>query len=131
MISRLLKIPAEKFFLVAGFILGSLFLILTPPFQAPDEVNHFYKAWQISEGQFTGIKKDNRVGGYIPSGAREVVKAFQPLRQSINSKTTAAFIIHQQQIPLKADSISFVDLPNTAVYTPVSYLPGTRDFYTS
>ena len=29
------------FFLIVGFIFGTLFLVLTFPFQVPDEVNHF------------------------------------------------------------------------------------------
>ena len=34
-----------------------LFLLINPPFQIPDEPNHFYRAYQISDGRCTAIKK--------------------------------------------------------------------------
>ena len=41
----------EKRFIYLSLIIGMIFMILTPPFQAPDENNHFKKAYVISRGK--------------------------------------------------------------------------------
>ena len=42
----------EIIFLVFGIVFGFLFLILTPPFKVPDEVGHFHRAIEVSNGIF-------------------------------------------------------------------------------
>jgi len=39
----------EKVFLIVGILFGTLFLLITPPFQVPDEPNHFSRAFHVSE----------------------------------------------------------------------------------
>lgn len=56
---RCLLSPASVF-LGLGTFFGLAFLIVTPPFQSPDEWLHFYRAYQISEG---------RLGWERPAGA--------------------------------------------------------------
>ncbi|MBQ7704746.1 MAG: DUF2142 domain-containing protein, partial [Selenomonadaceae bacterium] len=45
-----LKFEWLAFFLI--LIFGSAVRIVNPPFQVADELNHFPRAWQISEGKF-------------------------------------------------------------------------------
>lgn len=59
------KITVQKNFVYLAAIFGILFLILTPPFQTPDEGNHFKKAYVISEGQFIPSVKEGQEGYYI------------------------------------------------------------------
>ena len=47
----------EKAFLFLGLIYGMIILVITPPFQVPDESNHFFRAYQVSEGHFIPEKK--------------------------------------------------------------------------
>src|SRR6478735_4684452 len=56
----------ERFFVVTASILSILYALITPPLQSPDELHHFYRIYQISEGEFSPVKQNNRVGGYIP-----------------------------------------------------------------
>jgi len=61
---RLRKIPQEslnnlpapinwpRLFLLIGGFFGLVMLVLTPPFQVPDEHDHFFRAVMISSGQF-------------------------------------------------------------------------------
>src|SRR4029079_8068336 len=44
------RMTPERTVLVVGLLGGLLFVAATPPFQAPDEPNHFARAYQISEG---------------------------------------------------------------------------------
>jgi hypothetical protein len=39
--------PASVFAWVA-LLIGALLVALTPPFQVPDEPNHFYRAYQVA-----------------------------------------------------------------------------------
>ena len=45
-----LFLTPEKAYLFLGLIFGILFLMITPPFQVPDEPQHFYRAFHVSEG---------------------------------------------------------------------------------
>ena len=61
------------FVLLIG-LLGSLaFSILTPPFQVPDEQQHFYRAYQLSTLDLTGTRMDKRLGAILPSALPETV----------------------------------------------------------
>jgi len=117
------KMKPERFFLIIAFLFGVSFLVLTPPFQSPDEINHFYKAYQISEGQFVSVKEDQRVGGYIPVSLVKVTELFLGLRWNAASKINSKTILGQFAIPLNEKEKVFVDFPNTAMYSFVSYLP--------
>jgi hypothetical protein len=44
-------LAASRAFGLLAPCFGVLVLILTPPFQAPDEFNHFFRAYLISEGR--------------------------------------------------------------------------------
>ena len=41
-----------RLFLLIGGFFGLVMLVLTPPFQVPDEHDHFFRAVMISSGQF-------------------------------------------------------------------------------
>jgi len=117
------SIKPDLFFLITSFLSGILFLIITPPFQVPDEINHFYKSYQISDGHLTSEKKDNRLGGYVPKSFMEITKPFLGLRWDSNTKTNFKTIKEQFSIPLHEYEKIFVDFPNTALYPPISYIP--------
>ena len=122
-ISKINSIKPGGFFLVVSLISGVLFIIITPPFQVPDEINHFYKSYQISNGNLLSEKMDNRLGGYVPISFIEVTKPFLDLRWNLNSKTNFKTIHELLSVPLNEDDEVFVDFPNTALYSPVSYIP--------
>lgn len=117
------KPEPSRFFLFTGLFTGLLLLFLTPLFQAPDEFNHFYKAWQVSEGTFSGLKHDGRVGGFVPAGVTQLGASFSNLRFDPQAKTDFSTISSKAAIPLQADHPVFADFPNTALYSPVVYMP--------
>lgn len=112
---------AQRIFLWMASIFGLLFLVITPPFQTPDEVNHFYKAYQISEGQFVSTIQNDRVGGYLPQDVAHVAESFFPLAGRMHAKTSAEHILSKFKGGSKERE--FVDFANTAVYAPISYAP--------
>ena len=117
------KLKPELFFVIFASFFGLITLIVTPPFQIPDEINHFYRAYQISEGQLIAVKQDNRIGGYIPNSLIKITEPFLGLRWNMHAKTNFKTIVEQFKTPLEVDKKIFVDFPNTGMYSPISYFP--------
>lgn len=154
----------EKVFLFLGIIYGVLILLITPPFQVPDEPNHFYRAYQIAEGRIVAAKrpppaldpdkmaerekaiqemqallahgdtekafehyyalKDAAgIGGFLPLSLASTTKAFHQagLHEANKQKVQDIFLL--LNLPLQRNNRSFLHFPNSALYSPVPYLP--------
>lgn len=61
------KIEIYKLYIIVALFFGTLFIILTPPFNSPDEINHFKKAYQVSKFNLYAEKKNNKYGDYFPN----------------------------------------------------------------
>lgn len=70
-----------------------------------------------------GQNVDSRVGGYVPASCVRVTEPFLRLRWDMHSKTSADTIRNAFTLPLNESEQVFVDFPNTAMYSPVCYLP--------
>lgn len=126
----LLQIIKPQFvFLIGAIILFYFYNKATPPLQVPDENNHFYRAFQISEGQLFPFKQNNRLGGFIPLSIRDYVLHFEDI--SINKKFTIneEFINETFNFKYIDSARQFVDFPNTSLYAPVSYAPQAFAMY--
>ncbi len=114
----------QKAFVTIGLIFGILFLLITPPFQAADEYNHFYRSFQISEGQIIAQKHQKGVGGFLPKTlvtTTERVSVGIPFNPKGKQKPENIFSLFN--LPLESNNRVFVAFPNTAVYSPIPYLP--------
>ncbi len=97
------------------------FAIITPPFQAPDEIVHFYRAYQISEFHLMPEKVGDGYGAYLPESIPiAATKAGQGIQQNSNIRynTTATFDLLRQ--PLNAPLTTPLKFVNS--YSPVAYL---------
>jgi uncharacterized membrane protein len=114
--------PHWLFLILAG-ISGICFIFVTPPALAPDEQDHFKKAWHISDGHFFPEKKDQRLGGKIPI---EFLEFFIPYNYAI-SHHKYSLQGHKRKPAFSAkvenSTSDFTDFPNTSYYSPVSYFP--------
>ena len=63
--------PPQVFACVAGLV-GIVLVVFTPPFEVPDEPNHFARAFQVSEGQLVSQRVANSVGGWLPRSIDQV-----------------------------------------------------------
>jgi uncharacterized membrane protein len=120
----LLILFPERLFLIFAFIFGTSLVILIPPFQSPDEFNHFFRAWQVSEGNFSPEKTNNqRLGGNLPISLDSLKNNFLLLKNNYAATTSKSKILTAAQIPLKSTERKFIDFPNTAIYAPTAYVP--------
>lgn len=106
--------------LSAGLVLAGL----TPPFQVPDEPNHFFRAYQIADGALVAQKLHESVGGAIPRSLPAVASnvigqvPFHPDVKPNRTVWAAAF-----DTPLHQDDRIEVAFANTALTGPIGYLP--------
>jgi uncharacterized membrane protein len=104
-------------------ILGLVLVFLTPLFQVPDEPNHAYRAYQVSRGGLVAEMKDGRVGGEVPSSLIESARTLYALTTDKTSRFRMATLHRLQSKPLNPSTRRFVGFPNTALYSPLVYLP--------
>ncbi len=112
-------------FAVISLIFGVLFMIAIPPFQVPDEGNHLLRSYQISQGELLSERRDKSGGGEIPVSlsitANKIAGnnvAFHPEnKQKIND------ILEAFHIPLERDIKKYTAFSNTAIYSPLPYIP--------
>ena len=113
--------------LLAG-LLGTLpLVILTPPFQVPDEAQHFERAYQISEGGLRAEVRDGVAGARLPASLPALVRkclgtdAILAVRRVRPAPLTRSAAL--RAIPLDPGQQRFVDFTGAAVYPPLAYLP--------
>lgn len=113
------------------------YLLLTPPFQAPDEPNHFLRAYQLSTGEIWGRKEVTSApfgiplehgGGYVPSVIARDVLLFSDLKA--HPERSLRFTEWRDRLResgrLDAESrhqMVFCAFPNTVTYPPMAYVP--------
>ncbi|MBX2890564.1 MAG: DUF2142 domain-containing protein [Saprospiraceae bacterium] len=123
MFGSILSMQADALFLRVSLLLGVVFAVLVPPFQSPDEPNHFFRAYQVSEGVFFPEIREQRLGGTLPRSLAQVRDSFSSLKMNYNARTNPRLIWESLSIPLNAQQRDFLDFPNTAIYAPTAYLP--------
>ena len=118
--------PALVCFLL-GLIGALSMIILTPPFQVPDEQEHFHRAYQLSELQLRGVVQDGAAGGILPSSLVELSEHFLGARAIHAERRITAQPLRYTRLvlgrPLNPDRREFVDFTSTAFYSPMGYVP--------
>ncbi|MGC9502977.1 DUF2142 domain-containing protein [Baaleninema sp.] len=119
-------------------IFGLAITFLTPPFQTPDEYLHFYRAFQISEGQLVAERQTGDcygyskyfetevcLGGNLPKSVLTTVRnvSTRDLRFDINQKQDINEIFAVLDLPLNPENRVFINFKTTALHSPIPYLP--------
>jgi len=111
---------------VAPIALVMVFLV--PPFQAPDEHTHFFKAVQMSEGKLYGHRLGPTltypmpvVGDYLP--ARYSITTHHYFITNGHDKVSTAQIKRDIAHPSKDNRPILTPFENTVVYPPLAYAP--------
>jgi hypothetical protein len=73
-------------------------------------------------GHWQAVKTDNRLGGYFPESLKKAVEFNNSLRANPFAKTNFSALLKQFETKFGDTTRVFVDFPNVAVYTPVSYM---------
>lgn len=106
-------------------------VFIIPPFQSPDEFNHFYRIYQITEGKFVGEfnADSSQLGGYAPKSFTTISKQFdEPMALKSDFKVFKNALKMSWNVPLNRNDTVFINFPNTARYAPTAYLPQVVTF---
>jgi uncharacterized membrane protein len=113
----------EGVYLLLALTFGGALLVLTPPFQVPDEEAHFRRSVEISEGHLIARKEGDFTGDDLPTGVEALYARFAPLKGHPEEKTSAADIRDAAAVDRGGGDREFVAFSNTAIHPPLTYLP--------
>jgi len=117
---------------IGGFLVllfGIIFMVVLRPLNTPDEANHFLRAYQIAEGDFTG--RQNTKEGCL-SEWKDSMNTDQALRTFFVPKSVALFAVldrsnydasKQYAVPLDARNQIRVCARQTSSNNPIGYIP--------
>lgn len=128
----LLSAP-ERAFVALSLGLGALMVGAVAPFQAPDEIDHFRRAFQISEGVLVPERRPGPpgdperlvgvTGGELPASLWAAYLVFDPLILRPDRALTPSTLDASLRIRLAPERRSFTTFANTALASPLPYLP--------
>ena len=114
--------PATRRAVIAlAAVLGVAYAVLTPPFEVPDEVYHFWRPLVIAQGQLMPQRRHAPDAGTIPLGAQNLV--FVMSQKTAEGKYTREQMRVGAQSPLELNRPKVVRFPTW--YTPVPYASQT------
>lgn len=100
------------------------FTVLTPPFQAPDENQHYMKALFLRDRGLVARQQENAIGGALPKAALDLRDVDFPAEKP---GVRTRYRLDQLAAAWRADAArpgsGFGDFPNVASYAPTLYLP--------
>lgn len=109
------EINKEKIFLMISIPIGLLYMILIPIAKTPDEMSHFYRAYEVSRGFLVSDQNEDNLGGRtLPS---ELIKLNYTPEDNVKTwfeRVSTAEI---------TDSKIYIAFSNTALYSFVCYIP--------
>lgn len=122
---KLLKLASDRvrfnrrWFFLFYLLVGIPYVILTGPFRAPDERNHFLRSYEISEGRFHPFISGGFPGDNLPASLSRLSEA---LGYHADHHIQPAQINQARSLKLAPEPREFVEF-STAVYSPLTYVP--------
>ncbi len=112
------------FVLLVGAIFGGSMVFVTPPFDAPEEPQHFHRSYQCSQGTIWATRNGQTSGGDMPLSLRRVHGLSIGAPRNENELQVSVHDIKEAlALPLDPQAHDFVGFPVTSRYSPVCYLP--------
>jgi uncharacterized membrane protein len=119
----------ERDFLFLSLVFGAIFLLVVPPFQIPDEPAHFLRSYQVSKldfvphKQWIPHKEAVYTGGTVPKSLAHCFVPWFELNFHPERKATLERFRESWEVSLQPSQEIFLGFPNTALYSPIPYLP--------
>lgn len=120
----LTQLSVEAVFLIVGAVGGVLYVFGTPPFQVPDEPHHFFRAFQVAQGGILAEKRGDTTGGVVPTALVRIADRFtEGVIYHPERKLSPHLLTSTLLTPWNKADTTFANFPNTALYSPVPYIP--------
>lgn len=123
---QLVQHPAAVYATLA-IVFGLFFVFVTPPFFNADEANHFFRVYQLSQGDLRSEPMPGTlVGGKVPKSfdsTIEIASSGRLTTQPLLRYHLGKILTQMRHIPLNRSVQVNETFPDTALYTPVVYAP--------
>ena len=108
----------HQLFLLFSIVIGLIYTFAMPPGVAPDEPNHFRRAYEVSEGKFISSREEagGEGGNILPNSINEL---FRVAPDQMKYNDMPGIVSESSQ----KSSEEFQNFGNTALYSPVVYIP--------
>ena len=119
------KVSPVQFFVITALVFGVLFIIITPPFQTPDETVHFLRAYQVSEFNFVLDEQGPVGGGNLPKSLGDTmvdVMTHPNIQYNPNVKYNIYKTFGEFSRSTEPADTRFYDFSSTNYYTPLPYI---------
>jgi uncharacterized membrane protein len=117
---------AEKGLFVLICMATLFFAVVTPPFQAPDENQHYMKALALSEGTVLARSHGPLIGANLPHAAHAIhADDFPTDVPATLRRFEPEALAHSAAADGNRPGRRFGDFPNVASYPPTLYAPGS------
>lgn len=117
--------PARVYAWLGGLSLLVL-VFLVPPFQVPDEPQHFFRSFQLSRLEVWSRGQNGVRGSYLPSSLPDLVQHFMGTNELHTTRVVPAQkltdTVREMKRSLDPERAVFVEFGTTA-YAPIPYLP--------
>ena len=115
----------EKIFLILGGTYGIIFSNIFPIFQTPDEYVHFWRAYNISQGEIGVIRTKEGDGGYLPAHLIELTQYgnTENLKSQPQEKVDLKDYMNIYKIQSDEENLRFYSMKYTDKYAFTAYLP--------
>jgi Predicted membrane protein (DUF2142) len=108
-------------FVLLALPMGVFLVFTVPPLQGMDEMNHFFRAYTISDGALLATTHDGRVGGYLPACVEGYAHTMWGMAGEPRPYQRQLFFVQPSGCSGKPPL--FRPFENTAYYSPLCYLP--------
>ena len=102
---------------------GLVFVFVLPPCQTPDELAHFLRAYQVSEGHMVPMLVRQQGGGAVPVSLLQVLEPFRRLPLHPDQQTSLDALAPLWSVPLHPHQRREVPFANSTYYSFVPYVP--------
>jgi uncharacterized membrane protein len=120
-----LQLP--RLYLCWGGLSLLLLVWVTPPFQVPDEPQHYYRSFQLSEGHWRPVLQQGQAGAQLPLSLMALVEHFLGSREHHTDRHLLPqpwrATLQQLQRPLQEGERGFIEFTGGVLYPPLHYLP--------
>ncbi|MEC3911074.1 DUF2142 domain-containing protein [Sphingobium sp. CR2-8] len=117
--------PIETLLLALLCAATLFYTIVTPPFQAPDENQHYMKALALAQGDMLTEQRGKSIGVDLPRAALDIHRVDFPTEVPPTSRSfDRAQIAASAEADAGRPGMAFADFPNVASYAPTLYAPG-------
>ena len=118
---RIRRLPLSRWFLLLALPVGTFLVFVTPPSLGLDEPNHFFRTYTIAGGDLVAPSIQGQAGGELGNCLYEYVD--RTLRQAREPGPISRRTFFRSPGNCEERATRFVPFENTALHSPISYLP--------